>query len=264
MPAIVGRTIVKTRVLDPRLTEPETPTSFSRKLKDRVIAGISRRGKYLRVELDDGALLVLHLRMTGIVSHVRPPLSEDGGKYLRLVFELDDGSLVTFQDSRRFGRAWLPSRAEADELWERMGPEPLERSFNSRTLASLLDGRKRPVKPAIMDQGIVAGIGNIYADEALFEAKIHPERPSGALSSVEIETLTGCIKNTLRRAVRLQGSSIDSYRDARGNRGRFQDTFKVHRRAGEPCPRCSTTVEKIKVGGRGTYFCPNCQREKGR
>lgn len=241
------------------ITGPEAPATLSRRLKGRRIDGVSRRGKYLRIELDGGDTLVLHLRMTGILSLARPPLTEDQQRYLRLEIDLDDSARMIFQDSRRFGRAWLLDAASAADYWKRMGLEPLERTFTARRLADLLQDRKRAIKPALMDQQLIAGIGNIYADEALFEAGIHPERPAGALSARETDDLTKSIKETLRRAIKLQGSSIDSYRDALGNRGRFQETFKVHRRAGEPCPRCGTAIEKIKVGGRGTYFCPHCQ-----
>jgi formamidopyrimidine-DNA glycosylase len=200
--------------------------------------------------------------MTGKLTLTCIPITAEERKYLRLILELDDGSAILFQDARRFGRTWIATEQETSELDGRMGPEPLSRSFNANGMERLLSGRTRPIKSTLLDQGIIAGIGNIYADEALYGARIHPQRPSGSLSRKEIEKLTISIKETLRRAIRLQGSSIDSYRDSRGGRGRFQETFKVHRREGEPCHACGGIVEKIKVGGRGTYFCPSCQKLK--
>jgi formamidopyrimidine-DNA glycosylase len=243
------------------LTAPAPTAELTRALKGRKITGVSRRGKYLRIELTEGDSLVLHLRMTGIITCIRPPLTAADKKYLRLTIELDDGTVLAFQDSRRFGKALILAAEESDGYWKKLGPEPLDRSFNSRSLGSILENRKRPIKPTLLDQQLVAGIGNIYADEALFDAKLHPERPAGSISGKEISALTKSIKHTLRRAIRLQGSSIDSYRDALGNRGQFQDTFDVHRRAGEPCHRCGTSIKKIRVGGRGTYFCPSCQKK---
>lgn len=261
-PEVSGRKIVSVRVIDPLITEPALPARLTRQLEGRKITGVNRRGKYLRFDLDNGDTLVLHLRMTGILTRAVPPLTAEEQKYLRLVIELDDGAQLIFRDSRRFGKALLLTPADSADYWNKMGLEPLERSFNTAKLSALMKGRARPIKPALMDQHLIAGIGNIYADEALFEAGIHPERPAGDVSGKEMEALAKSIKSTLRRAIRLEGSSIDSYRDTRGNRGRFQDTFRVHRRAGEPCPRCGKTIEKIKVGGRGTYLCPRCQKRR--
>jgi len=260
-PEVRGRSITGTRVTDGLLVAPMTPARFAGKLKGRMITGLSRRGKYLRFELDGGDTLVVHLRMTGILTRLEENPRNGDQRHLRLVLTLDDGSFLAFHDVRRFGKAFLLGAGASDSYWARLGPEPLERSFNPKVLAAIFHGRVRPVKPALLDQQLIAGIGNIYADEALFAALIHPEKPAGSLSGKEIAALTKSIKETLRRAIRLQGSSIDSYRDARGNPGRFQNTFKVHRRAGEPCPRCGTAIEKTRVGGRGTYYCPRCQRK---
>lgn len=221
---------------------------------------VGRRGKYLLLELDDKKSLVLHLRMTGRLTQTALPIPESGRKHLRLMFQFDGDQALMFHDVRRFGTAFVLQDKDASSYWRRLGLEPLERSFNSKSLKELLAGRKRPIKSLLLDQSLIAGIGNIYADEALFAAGIHPLRPANEVSDEETGRLAKAIKATLRNAIRLAGSSIDTYRDAWGRAGRFQDTFRVHRRQGDPCPGCSGTVEKIKVGGRGTYFCPGCQR----
>ncbi len=262
-PELTGRTITGVRVLDAKLTAPVTASALKRRLEGSTIESVGRRGKYLLFKLGNGETLVLHLRMTGVLTHVpggtarkaaaeqRPP---------RLVLRFDDGASLLFHDTRRFGTAMVLSGEDSGTYWHRLGQEPLERDFNAGSLERSLSGRKRPIKSVLLDQALIAGIGNIYADEALFEARIHPLRPAGEISGDEIAALVKAIKSTLRRAIRLQGSSIDTYRDSLGRRGRFQETFRVHRRQGEPCPGCQGMVEKIKVGGRGTYFCPSCQR----
>lgn len=271
-PAVEGRVVTGLDILDARLTAPVPAAEIRRQVEGRRIDTLSRRGKYLRFELAGGGTLVLHLRMTGRLTlvHADPRGTQTSGpeaagnavdpKHLRLIIELDNGSCVAFHDTRRFGTAiYLHAEEEAD-FWDRLGPEPLERSFNPASLMKICSGRKKAVKSALMDQKLIAGIGNIYADESLFRAGIHPERPAGELSYGEIELLCREIKSTLRHAIKLQGSSIDTYADTSGQRGGFQETFKVHRRGGEPCPACGTTIEKIRVGGRGTYYCPKCQK----
>lgn len=259
-PVLGGRTILRAKVLDPLIVAPVTPAAFTRRIRNQEIARVGRRGKYLRLALSSGLTLVLHLRMTGRLTHSRDAFEAVDRRHLRLFLWLDDGSGLAFHDQRRFGKAVLLTRDEADTLWSRIGPEPLERSFNAAGLRKILDNRRGPVKTLLMDQALIAGIGNIYADEALFRAGIHPLRPAAEVTSDEAASLSRAIKATLRHAIALEGSSIDTYRTTSGERGRFQETFRVHRRAGEPCPQCGGIVEKIKVGGRGTYFCPACQK----
>lgn len=260
-PVLKGRTIERAQVLDPSVVAPVSPATFEKKVKGQTISEVNRRGKYLCCALASGLVLVIHLRMTGVLTHIDAPGDGVERRHLRLLFLLDDGSGLTFHDQRRFGKALLLSPEEEESYWEgRLGPEPLERSFNGAALKEILNSRKRPVKSLLLDQSLVAGIGNIYADESLFRARIHPLRLAAAVSEEEAGRLAKAIKETLRRAITLEGSSIDTYRTVRGGRGRFQDTFQVHRRVGDPCPGCGSTVEKIKVGGRGTYFCPGCQK----
>jgi len=259
-PWLTGKTITRIEVPDPLVTEPASPASFIKRLRGRIIETVGRHGKYLLFNLDSGDILVIHLRMTGILTQISQPLTQEQNRHLRLLLRFSDGTALAFHDARRFGKAFVLSQKTAAVYWKKLGPEPLGRSFNRSHLKSVLEKRQRPIKSLLLDQKFIAGIGNIYADEALFRARIHPSRPSGDLDEDEIKELTNSIKETLRKAIRLEGSSIDTYRDSRGRRGRFQETFSVHRRQGEACPVCKKSIEKIKVGGRGTYFCPRCQR----
>lgn len=250
---------MKVEVQDSLVTAPESPDSFIKSLQGRTITAVKRRGKYLLLELDSNDTLVIHLRMTGRLTQTPLPLAEEDLKHLRFIIAFSKNDGLAFHDVRRFGKAFLLSQKLAGDYWKKLGPEPLGNSFNSRHLKSVVGNRKGPIKSLLLNQSQIAGIGNIYADESLFQAGIHPLRPAGELEDEEIKQLSLAIKDTLRRAIKLEGSSIDTYRDSLGERGRFQETFRVHRRQGEPCPSCKSKVQKIRVGGRGTYFCPKCQ-----
>ena len=262
-----GRTISRAAVEDALLVSPEDPAAFSAQVEGRRVESVGRRGKYLLVELDSGDTLAMHLRMTGHL-HWRPGApggpGGDGERFLRARFDLDDGSTVTFGDMRRFGRAWIVPAAleDRDGYWAaRVGIEPLSPGFTGRVLARLLEGRRGPVKAVLLNQALVAGLGNMYVDEALFQARIHPERPAGTLDEDEIRRLHRAIRDRLAAAVEAGGASIDSYRDSLGQRGSMQDLLRVHLHEGEPCPRCRTTIRKTRVAQRGTYWCPTCQPE---
>jgi formamidopyrimidine-DNA glycosylase len=265
---IPGRSIARVEVEDPLLVSPEDPHAFAGRVEGRRIESIGRRGKYLLVELDSGDTLAMHLRMTGRL-HWRPPAREpvadaDAERFLRARLDLDDGSTLTFGDMRRFGRAWIVPATLADRegYWAaRVGVEPLSPRFTGRALGRLLDGRRGPIKAVLLNQALVAGLGNMYVDEALFAARIHPERPAGSLDDDEIRRLHRAIRDRLSAAVEAGGASIDSYRDSLGQRGSMQDLLRVHLRAGEPCPRCGAEIRKTRVAQRGTYWCPACQPE---
>lgn len=260
---IPGRSIAAVEVLDPTLVSPEDPEAFTEAVTGRRIAAVGRRGKYLLIELDEGETLAVHLRMTGRL-HWQPGPATAEERFLRARFHLDDGSTLTFGDMRRFGRAWIVSGtpAERENYWRaRVGVEPLSPRFTARVLEEKLDGRRGPLKAVLLNQALVAGLGNMYVDEALFQAGIHPLRAAGSLDAAELRRLHRAIRDRLAAAVEAGGASIDSYRDSLGERGSMQDLLRVHLHVGEPCPRCRATIVKTRVAQRGTYWCPRCQPE---
>jgi formamidopyrimidine-DNA glycosylase len=245
-----GRRIAAARIDDPRLTRPDDPAWTAARLAGERVQTVERRGKYLVVRLAGGQVLLVHLRMTGGFRY-RPASHE------RAVLELDDGTRIAYRDLRRFG-TWLlldPDEADA-HLNVRLGPEPLGRRFTAAYLAKRLAGRKAPVKAAILDQRTVAGLGNIYADESLWHARIHPLRPGGELDAEEVARLREGIRKALRLGIRRQGADLG---DGTYAGGRMQHEFRVYGRTDEPCDRCGTPIEKTRAGGRGTWFCPSCQ-----
>lgn len=256
-----GRTIVGVRVLDARLVEPEEPGAFAEALRGELIHAVERRAKYLLFRLASGDTLVMHLRMTGRL-HWRAGAPDAEEPHLRARLDLDDGGTVVFRDVRRFGRAWVVPAATPDleGYWaERAGVEPLSARFTARRLGALVRGRRASIKAVLLDQRLVAGLGNMYVDEALFGARIHPLRPAGSLDATELRRLHRSIRDRLAAAVAAGGASIDTYRDGLGQRGRMQDLLRVHLRRGEPCWRCGATICKARIAQRGTYWCPRCQ-----
>jgi formamidopyrimidine-DNA glycosylase len=272
-PEITGRRIERARVLDPRWTRPIAPGRVERGLRGRRIERVGRRGKYLLLRLDDAATLAMHLRMTGNLLLRDGNTSERrlGGKrlyegspdarYLRALLELDGGVEVWFTDPRRFGQAIL-LRADQTEPYfaSRVGIEPLSGELTAEAIGRVALGRRAPLKSFLLDQSGIAGVGNIYADEALWRARLHPLSPAGSMRPEHWEDLRAGILAALEEGLAAGGASIDDYRDARGESGAMQDEFLVHTRAGEPCVRCGETIRRIVVSGRSTYFCPGCQR----
>jgi formamidopyrimidine-DNA glycosylase len=259
---VAGRTIVDAEVLDPLWTAPVLPGDVEAKLRGARIEQLRRRGKYLIADLDDERALVMHLRMTGNLLWVSARDDVGVRPHLRVRLVLDDGNRLLFTDQRRFGTGIVIDGAETlqNYLGRRLGPEPLDAEFTPDVLRVAARNRIAPVKAFLLDQRRVAGIGNIYADEALFRARIHPLKPAGRLRGDEFERLHAAIVETLHAGIERQGSSIDNYRDANGDRGSMQDEFLVHLREGLPCPRCGTPVTKLVAAGRGTYVCRSCQR----
>jgi formamidopyrimidine-DNA glycosylase len=248
--AIAGRTIVSARIDDPRLTRPEDPAAVAAVLTGDRVEAVERRGKYIVVRLGSGSSLLVHLRMTGGFRY-EPATHE------RAVLELEGGVRVAYRDTRRFGTWLLADSEDADRLIaHKNGPEPLERGFTTAFLAGRLAGRTAPLKAAILDQRTVAGLGNIYADEALWHSGLHPQRPAGELTPDEIAALREAIRKALRLGIRRGGATL--YDQAYAG-GAMQHEFRVYGRAGEPCERCSMPIAKTVVGGRGTSFCPACQ-----
>ncbi len=259
---VAGRTIVDAQVLDALWCAPVAPEEVEAKLLGRRIEQLRRRGKYLVADLDEDRHLVIHLRMTGNLLWVSADDDAPGRRYLRVRLVLDDGNRLLFADQRRFGTGLVIDGTDllGRYLDARLGPEPLDPGFTPDVLRRAARGRTAPVKAFLLDQRRVAGVGNIYADEALFRAGIHPLKPVGRLRPADFERLHAGIVETLEAGLARQGSSIDNYLDANGERGSMQDEFLVHRREGLPCPRCGAPVTKLVAAGRGTYVCRNCQR----
>jgi formamidopyrimidine-DNA glycosylase len=259
-PALVGRSFERVEIRDARLTRPFDPDEVAAELQGEVVEALERRGKYLVFRFRSGRVLLVHLRMTGTFRHGRNG-TPDVDLYRRAVVRLDDGSDVMYRDVRRFG-TWLllEPDEEAPYLASRLGEEPLTKTFTTAALSARLRGRKAPLKAALLDQRAAAGMGNIYADEALWRAKIHPLRPAGDLSPAEISRLHRGINDAIRAGIARQGTTLRDYRTPDGASGSMQDELRVYGRGGEPCPRCGTEIAKTRAGGRGTWYCPNCQR----
>jgi formamidopyrimidine-DNA glycosylase len=258
-PALVGRRFERVEITDPRLTRPLDPDEVAAELSGEVVQAVERRGKYLVVRFRSGRVLLIHLRMTGSLGHRRDGALEDD-PHRRAVVRLDDGSDITYRDVRRFG-TWLLLEPDEDAsyLKARLGEEPLGESFTTEALAARLAGRRAPVKAAILDQRAAPGMGNIYADEALWRARIHPLTPAGRLSRPEIRRLQRGIRDALRAGIARQGTTLRDYRTPAGARGSMQEALRVYGRENEPCLRCGTAIARTRAAGRGTWYCPNCQ-----
>ena len=255
-PMILKQKIVGvTPVWPPVIDRPES-VLFIAWMQGRRVAEVGRRGKYMLFRLDDDRWLILHLRMTGKMRVV--DASEPLRPHDRLIFHLSDGRDWRFEDQRKFGRAYLVE--DPAEIIGKLGPEPLSDDFDAGYLSRVLARRTAPIKSLILDQRIVAGIGNIYADESLFRARLHPLRPGGSLTSGEIERLVTAIKAVLTQALTEMGATLRDYRRPDGSVGSFQNSLQVFRRTGEPCPSCGAPIQRIIVGGRSTHFCPREQQ----
>jgi formamidopyrimidine-DNA glycosylase len=256
-PELVGRRIDAVTVFDERWTRPVPTREVEGAVAGRRIESLRRRGKYLLVELDGGRWLIMHLRMTGnLLLHE----GDADPQHLRVEIRLDDGRRLLFTDARRFGTGVVVEEGALEEyLLPRAGIEPLDEGLTADALVRLAEGRRAPLKSFLMVQSGVAGIGNIYADEALFRARLHPLSPAGSMRAEHAESLRAGIVATLEAGLANGGASVDDYLDARGERGTMQDEFLVHTREGEPCFRCGETIRRIVVGGRSTYYCPGCQ-----
>jgi formamidopyrimidine-DNA glycosylase len=258
-PAVVGRRFERIDIHDPRLTRPEDPLVVAAELVGERVAALERRGKYLVFRFESGRGLLVHLRMTGSFRHASGNGLPDD-PYRRAVVTLDDGSDIGYRDVRRFGTWTLLEPHELEPfLAARLGEEPLAPGFTARSLATRLANRRAPVKAALLDQRTLAGMGNIYADEALWRARIDPLRPARDLADDEVRRLHRAVRRALEAGLARQGATLRDYATPDGAAGSMQHEFKVYGREGEPCPRCRTPIEKIRAGGRGTWYCPNCQ-----
>ncbi len=251
-PPIPGRRIVSFSTDWPRHVEHPSLRSFNKRIKNREIVDVKRRGKYLVFPLDRETLLI-HLRMSGDLRLA--PTQDPKDRFDHTLFNLDNGWDLRFSDARKFGRVGL--YADPEVVLGRLGPEPLAPNFTHEQLANMLHARKRLLKPLLLDQSFLAGLGNIYTDEALHQAGLHPLRRSDSLSNAEVKRLWRSIRESLEMGIHHNGASIDWV--FRG--GDFQHHFRVYKQEGEPCFNCGTKIQRTVVGGRGTHFCPHCQPE---
>lgn len=256
-PRLVGRVLVAYAVRDERWTAPRAPNEVVAPLLGREIVAFRRRGKYLIWEAEEELYLLMHLRMTGALLYD----AEEGTPYTRAHFGFDDGHDLRFVDPRRFGTGWLlAGQPELDAYLDaRLGVEPFSDAFTADHLRAMARGSRQPVKAFLLDQRRIAGVGNIYADEALFRAGVHPLRPAGRVTAAQWETLRETILEALSAGIDGAGASIDDFRDLDGARGSFQDSFLVFRRAGQECLTCGGPIRKILAAGRGTHVCERCQ-----
>lgn len=259
-PELQGRRITAAEVVWPRtIAQPAAP-AFADAIRGLGFERFERRGKYMLFGLDDPFTLIVHLRMTGKLQVV--PADTPRDKHTHVILDLDDGRSLHYRDPRKFGRLWLTGAP--DQVLARLGPEPLGEGFTSEGLARKVGGRQASIKALLLDQSIVAGVGNIYADEALFKARIHPARLGGSLAAAEVAGLHAGIREVLTLAITLNGSSLggsalQNYVRPNGMPGGFQDQHKVFRRTGQPCFVCGQPIQRIILAQRSTHFCPGCQ-----
>jgi len=261
-PRLTGRRIVAVDQRVAKLRRP-LPARLDARLRGRRVTGLGRRAKYILVHLDDGAVLLIHLGMSGRVMIV-DGAAPVAGRHDHVIFHFEGDLHVVFNDARRFGAIELTSEAElaAHPLLAKLGLDPLDPACDGPALAALFTGRRTAIKAALLDQRLIAGIGNIYACEALHRAHLSPRRLAGGIAGRRAERLAGTIREVLTEALAAGGSSLRDYVQASGELGYFQHRFKVYDRAGAPCPdrACDGIVRRIVQGGRSTFYCPRCQR----
>lgn len=256
-PKLVRHQITGGEVMLPKLIIDNTPADFLQQVTGQNIRAVERRGKYLLIKLSRGLTVAIHLRMTGqlTVCPISAPLAK--ATYLRLT--LDDGHELRFCDQRKFGRVLLFPEHSIPPGIDKLGPEPLTTDFSAEILAGRLANRKLAIKKALLNQDIIAGLGNIYTDEALFLAGIHPARPSDSLTKNELESLYQAIQHVLSEGIAHHGTTKQHFCDGEGKPGSHQDYLRVYGRKGLPCLQCGNLIVKMNFGGRGTHFCPTCQ-----
>jgi len=277
---------LKARILGLRITEVWTdwdkmiksPSSFSefrRKILGRKILDIRRRAKYIIFFLEGGFLLVIHQKLSGHLllgkwerkagrweSLLGGAYNDRVNSYIHFLAKLSNGEMLAFSDLRKFGKILLLNEKEFQKLPEiqKLGLEPLAKEFSLRRFREILRNQRRTIKQVLMDQNLIAGIGNIYSNEALWLAKIHPSKRAALLSEAEIKSLYKAVRDVLSKALKLKGDSVVDYRLINGRKGGFQEVQNVYRKTGEPCPRCGTPIKRIKINGRSSFFCPKCQK----
>ncbi len=283
---IIGRRIIGVSFDAHRLIKKPKPKDLERQIKDAKIIKVERRGKNILMYLTNDQrqttnnyLLLIHQKLTGhlligkwsiikvvgrrssVVSLLKGPLEEKVNNYIHLIFYLDNGWQLALSDLMKFAKVLFGLKEEIENLPElkNLGPEPLDKSFKVKKFKSLISKEKRKIKQVLMDQEIIAGIGNIYADEILWGARINPSKPADELTNSELKKLYSVIKEVLRKAIKLRGTSISDYRDAFGKSGGYAKIRKAYQREGESCRRCRTPIKRVKISGRSAYHCPKCQ-----
>jgi len=255
-PHIIGRGISGVSLIFEGIIRQPSVEEFHSRLIGQKITGVARRGKYLILDLTSGEALIIHLKMTG--SLLVKPTSAEADRFIRAILYLDNEIGIYFRDPRKLGRMWLVE--DKNSIVGKLGPEPLEADFSHQILAQRLSKRTAPIKAVLCDQSLVAGIGNMYADEALFGARIHPLRTGKSLSPEEVEHLHSAIQQVLWSAINNKGASVDSYLRPSGEVGTAHFQFQVAHRGGQSCPVCGTPIQRISIRNRGSYFCPQCQQ----
>ena len=253
---LIGQTFTEVRNYWPRHIATPSPEALQERIAGRTIQAIGRRGKYLLFTLDQGETLIIHLRMTGHLSVVDRDAPVDA--HTHTIFALASGKELRFRNPRKFGRVYLVK--DLEEVLGKLGPEPLDPAFTVERMRERLQGRTRILKSLLLDQTFIAGVGNIYADEALYYAHLHPERRADTLDDVEVAGLHAAIVKVLRMGIEREGASIDRYVKPDGTKGDMQNAVAVYGRTGRPCYHCGTPIRRIVVGGRSTHFCPTCQK----
>jgi len=254
--ALVGSRITRTEVLWPRAVSGVTPEDLIARLTGRRVLAVGRRAKYLVLTLDSGESVVIHRRMSG---NLRLARADETAQYTRVAFTLSNGRYLLFTDPRKFGRITVAAPEELPALFSRLGPEPLDADFTPDALAERLAGHTRSIKALLLDQSVVAGLGNIYADEALFRARIHPLRSAATLTTEEIEALHGGIQGALQTGIEHGGTTFGRHRGLYDEPGSNLEHVQVYRRTGQPCVRCDAPIERIRIAQRSAHFCPQCQ-----
>ena len=255
-PQLSGKRVTEGQLHWPRIIAQPEPTLFLELIRERRFDTFGRRGKYILLGLDSSETLIIHLRMTGEVRvH---PAGVEADKHTHLLLALDSGERLHYRDPRKFGRIWLVD--DPQTVLHKLGPEPLDDTFTANDFGARLAGRRASIKALLLDQSILAGVGNIYADEALFLARIDPRRLGGDLSMDEIAALHGAVRSVLQAAIEGRGSSLQNYAPPSGEKGSFQEQHRVFRRTDQPCITCGTPIRRIVLAQRSTHFCPSCQR----
>ncbi|MDS1030750.1 DNA-formamidopyrimidine glycosylase [Bacillota bacterium LX-D] len=257
---LLGRKIKKVNIFMPKLIKIPGPEDFERGLEGARIDALKRRGKYLLICLSTGFIWVTHLRMTGQLIYSRP--NDEVQKHTHLIFELDNGDQLRYVDIRRFGTIYLlkPEEFSLVKGLRELGPEPLGDDFSFEKFSNELKNKKGKLKQLLLDQRFIAGIGNIYADEILFDAGLQPERLANTLNDDELQKLYRSIRSVLQLGIANRGTSMRNYVDGDGRTGDFQKLLKVYGKGGQPCPKCGRILLKQRVGGRSSCYCKHCQK----